>query len=112
MKFHPMSAASMTMTASPQQVIDLTLDDPVATAIALETSQSHVPGTNKQPYLNVVSEEPPSKKRRIGGGGAQERETAKAFVQQLLLPHVARAVDQLSPQQYAVDRIAVEVCNM
>ncbi|KAG6039372.1 hypothetical protein E4U41_002762 [Claviceps citrina] len=107
-----MSAASM--TAAPRQVIDLTLDDPVPTAIGVGNTASHVSSANKQPYLSVFSgEPPPAKKRRIGPEWVQgQRETAKAFVQQLLLPHVVRAVDRLSPQKYAVDKIAVEAVTI
>ncbi|KAG6015519.1 hypothetical protein E4U43_005158 [Claviceps pusilla] len=100
------------MTAAPRQVIDLTLDEPVTTALAAGTNASQVSGVNKQqPYLSVVPEagEPPTKKRRLGPEWAQqERETAKTLVQELLLPHVVRAVDRLSPQLYDVDQIAVE----
>ncbi|KAG6002911.1 hypothetical protein E4U21_002522 [Claviceps maximensis] len=113
--FHPMSVASM--TATPRQVIDLTLDEPVTTTIATGITASQVFGADKQqqqqqqPYLNVVPQtgEPPTKKRRLGSEWAQqEREAAKQLVQEHLLPHVVRAVDRLSPQLYAVDKIAIE----
>lgn len=100
------------MTAAPRQVvIDLTLDDPDDPEAT--PTPTHVSGASKQPYLDAALEgEPPAKKRRKGPEWAQEeRETAKAFVRQLLLPHVVRAVDRLSPQRYAVDKIAVEVCH-
>lgn len=110
--FHHMSVAPM--TAAPRQVIDLTLDEPVTTALAAGTNASQLSCVNKQqPYLNVVpgAGEPPTKKRRLGPEWAQQdRETAKTLVQKLLLPHVVRAVDRLSPQLYDVDQIAVEVC--
>ncbi|KAG5926655.1 hypothetical protein E4U42_003066 [Claviceps africana] len=104
-----MSIASM--TAAPQQVIDLTLDEPVVTKVAVGATASQVSGIAQPSFLNVISGagEPPAKKRRLGSELAQQqRETAKAFVQQYLVPNVVRAVDRLSPQQYAVDRIAIE----
>ncbi|KAG5944294.1 hypothetical protein E4U53_006903 [Claviceps sorghi] len=104
-----MSIASM--AAAPRQVIDLTLDEPVVTTIAVGTTASQVSGVSPQPFLNVVSGagEPPAKKRCLGSEWAQQqRETAKAFVQQYLVPNVVRAVNRLSPQQYAVDDIAIE----
>ncbi|KAG6128707.1 hypothetical protein E4U12_005085 [Claviceps purpurea] len=106
-------SVTASMTAAPRQVvIDLTLDDsddPEATP-----TPTRVSGASKQPYPNAVPEgEPPAKRRRKGSEWAQEeRETAKAFVRQLLLPHVVRAVDRLSPQRYAVDKIAVEAVTI
>lgn len=109
------------MTAAPRLVIDLTLDEPVTTTTTTTTTPpvgtttppiSALRGTKQPcPAAVGVSGEPPAKKRRIGVG-AQSREAAKTNVQRLLLPHVARAVDQLSPQQYVVDRIAVEAVTI
>ncbi|KAG8426111.1 hypothetical protein J3459_008429 [Metarhizium acridum] len=93
---------ALTATAAPV-VIDLTLDTPTTLA-PLASPYDH--GDPTQP-LQLTSQQPPAKRRRVesDGPGAEEVEIR---MRDYLLPHVRKAVDELSRDAYLVDNIVIE----
>lgn len=104
----PAVSMSTALTATlPRVVIDLTGDaeqpPPPSRGSLVPPPGQAVDGEPWDP-----SEEPPAKRRR-SEHGASGRRSLKACVQEQILPHVIRAVERLSGDDYRVDDIAVQV---
>ncbi|KHN98231.1 WD domain, G-beta repeat containing protein [Metarhizium album ARSEF 1941] len=95
-------SVALTATAPPV-VIDLTIDTPT-TFGPLPPPCNHAGPTQS---LQLTSEQPPAKKRRLASDSPAAGDL-KTCVREHLLPHVQKAVDELSSDVYLVDSIAIQ----
>ncbi|KAF7554969.1 hypothetical protein G7046_g6669 [Stylonectria norvegica] len=101
----PQAARAFREHIDRMQTIDLTGDSPPTATI------NSLPFPKPQ-ELPVAHEEPPAKRRRVDSNGDTRRRSLKACLQEQVLPHVSRIVNELSPAVYEVDKIAIQTVTL